>query len=1370
MQRSTVCAALLALLIIPATPHVSAAGGLAEPPFRFYTVLDGLTQSEVYQIEQDRAGYLWFTTARGLNRFDGNSFDSFTIADGLPSNELTALHASGSNSIWVGDVRGNITAMQGDRVVEIIDVTGDRDAAILDIELVGQRILAVAEDHGVYQVSTVDGDNRIERIGGADAGITNLVVYGTEVWAVAATGLYALTFGAEPKLELRNADIRHLTADPAGTIWGSTVAGAIGTWRDGVFEPVVEMDADIEIVALGASRDQKVYAASADELFVFDADMGPDSARRVSVRRYGGIDQVSALFVDNESSVWMASMSRLIRFLDDRFMHFRLRTGLDPATVWGITEDFDGRFWFGTQTQLLVLDTDGRLTALGDDSGVPAGTVRDVVTDASGRVWFSVADQGLFSIDPGDMRAIAAAETAGAEILDITVAPDGHIWYSSRASGVFRYAPASAALTRFEVPDQTSVYTLDVASDGSIWYGADGVGIVRLTPGPDGSYEQVVISGDNELHNRWFDHIRLTGVDAAWVATEEGGVYRYENGHFSSHGGGTPVADQTVYVIEALPNGTVVVGGEQGLYQFVPGKPGMAHYNQQVGFTGLETNVHATYFDSRGYLWIGTVDGAMRMDTTRPMPAAFEPTPSVLAVETALDRRPILDGREVEPDQLGVQVEYAAISLLNPRGMEYSYQLVGIDSAWGPTTRNRSVSYPRIPPGEYEFMVRARYPGGEWSREYASHRFTVLPFFWQQPWFVALTVAAILLCIWGVMLYRTRHIEWTNNRLRKQVEERTQSIEAARQKLEDSNRLLSKEIEARSELETRFRRAFENAPIGMGLLDSDGVLFDANPALKNMFWPDSDTVPEVPFADVINADGKDNFGSGFGQLVAAELEHLDEKLECVGPKGDILQTVVNLSAVRNDSDEFLYSVLQIQDVTESLKLTVQLEYQASYDELTGLLNRRAFEQELQRAWDKAAAHRVPSYLMFMDLDQFKVVNDTSGHSAGDQLLRAVSEILLDSVRANDVVARLGGDEFGIILLDCPTDVAQRIAESIRSALEVFRFQWDSEVYRIGVSVGGVPIEQKVGDVNELQQLADAACYAAKEAGRNRVHMVAGDKDSARVHRGQVRWVQRLREAMDNNRFAIYAQMIRPLSEDIQEPERLEVLLRLRDPESRRLIPPGAFLPAAERYGLSIELDKWVVSSLLDALFIHQSFQADERNYWINLSGTSISDRRFADFLMQAIERSPLPPGTINFEITETAVIRNVAEAGSLMTQLRGMGCKFALDDFGSGLSSFGYLKKLPVDFLKIDGMFIRDLLRDRTDKIFVKSIIDIAHTLNIKTIVEFVENDEILEVVRDLGADYAQGFAIGRPFVLAPKFPRSINTASDTGTIQTKAG
>jgi len=407
--------------------------------------------------------------------------------------------------------------------------------------------------------------------------------------------------------------------------------------------------------------------------------------------------------------------------------------------------------------------------------------------------------------------------------------------------------------------------------------------------------------------------------------------------------------------------------------------------------------------------------------------------------------------------------------------------------------------------------------------------------------------------------------------------------------------------------------------------------------------------------------------------------------------------------------------------------------------------------QLASAWDKAVAGDQPCHLLYMDLDQFKVINDTSGHAAGDQLLRCVSEIVLGVVRANDTVCRLGGDEFGIILWDCPADVAIRIAESIRTNIARFRFQWDSHTYRIGVSIGGLKIDPDSGDVAEIQQLADSACYAAKEAGRNRVHMVAGPNDSARIHCGQIRWVQRIREAMDNDRFEIYTQVIKPLVSHANEPQRLEILLQLRDSETRKLISPSVFLPAAERYGLSIELDQWVVQNLLDRLAARQLLQAEQCQYWVNLSGTSIGDDRFANFITEAIGSSPLPPGTINFEIAETAVIRRVAETGKLMSTLREMGCRFALDDFGSALSSFDYLKKLPVDYLKIDGSFIRDLLLDRTDQIFVRSIIDIAHELNIKAVAEFVDSDELLQVIRNLGADYAQGLAIGRPTALAER-------------------
>jgi len=1368
--RSPVWAALLAFCVALPALDAGAAEGSATAPFRSYTVLDGLTQSAVYDIDQDQAGYLWFTTARGLNRYDGKEFDSFTIADGLPNNSLTTLHVSDSNSIWVGDARGSITAIHGARVIHTIDPISDGNTPILDIDVVGRRTFAIAEGVGVFEITAENGAFVSTLISDDSLGIRALATHDGKVWATSPTGLYELVLEPEPNFELRDADLRHIDIDDSGVLWAVGEGGKVGIWQDDAFDMVAQIDADKEIVSIVVDHTGTVWSATEDELFSFNrkgqiADFVP-----ALVNSYDGIDQVTSLFVDKENSLWLASGSRLIRFLGDRFRHYRLRTNPDPVTVWSIAEDHKGRFWFGTQAKLLMRSADESLLIIGGDRGVADGPVRDVVVADDGYLWAGVREKGLYQVNVDTLKGEHITASGAADILDIGVAVDGAIWYSTLESGVFRYTPWDQQHYRFAVPGGGSVYTLDTWMDGSVWYGADEVGIVVLTPNTDGNYDEELIAGDVGLENLLFDHIRRTGPDAAWVATEEGGLYHYQGGVFTNFGADTPLADQTVYVVEPMPDGTVVVGGEQGLYQFEPGKPNIAHYNQQVGFIGLETNVHATFFDSEGQLWIGTVDGATRMDTARKMPVSNELAPTIVRVETALDHKQILDNREIEPTQLGAQIEYAAISLLNPRAVEYSYKLGGTDTDWGPATTNRSVSYPRIPPGEYEFMLRARYPGGDWSSEFATHRFSVKPFFWQQAWFVLAVIGIVLLCFWAAIAYRTRQVERTNDRLRAQVEERTASIEQARLKLEQSHEKLSREIQARTEVETRFQRAFENAPTGMGLIAKTGVLFDGNPALKNMFWPEADSLPALPFADMIEERDRERFNAEFKKLIDGDSDSLDEKLACVGADGEELQSIANISAVRSDTGAFLYAVLQIQDVTESLKLTVQLEYQASYDELTGLLNRRAFEAQLQRAWEMGKNTRTPSHLMFMDLDQFKVVNDTSGHSAGDQLLRAVSEILVESVRTNDVVARLGGDEFGIILWDCPNDIAKRIAESIRSALEVFRFHWDAEVYRIGVSIGGVPIDPAVGDVNELQQLADAACYAAKEAGRNRVHMVSGEKDSARAHRGQVRWVQRLREAMDNNRFAIYAQAIKPLSDDIVEPERLEVLLRLRDPDTRRIIPPGAFLPAAERYGLSVELDQWVVSSLLDTLFIHQSFQADQRNYWINLSGASIGDKRFAKFLMDAIERSPLPPGTINFEITETAVIRSVAEAGSLMMTLREMGCQFALDDFGSGLSSFGYLKKLPVDYLKIDGMYIRDLLRDKTDRIFVKSIIDIANTLNIKTIAEFIENDDLLEVVRELGADYAQGFAIGRPYVLAPKFPRAAGSNSELAAVQKIAG
>lgn len=1347
--------------------------GSAEPPFRFYSVADGLTQSEVYDIEQDGAGHLWFTTARGFNRFDGRDFTSFTIADGLPDNRLTALEIDAHNNIWVGDERGGMTLLRGGKISEVIAPAFDQPAPVIDIETSNGITVAIVEGQGIVQVVGEPGASELRIIDGSEPDGHSLVEHQGGLWFVAGDYLHSLMVRPQPTVRRVLADIVMLHAGPIH-LWAVDGRNRLGRIVDNDFQPLFQIPVDEPLTALQADGAGTVWASTETLLLEMT---GLDDGGEPTVRHFSGFDQLSSLFIDREHTLWLSSSSRLGRYLGDRFEHFKLQSEAEPETIWSITQDPQGRMWFGTQDHLIIRNADETLTVLDESRGLPSGAVRDLVADRSGFIWAGVRNHGIYRISPDTLETEFIEATAGLGILDLDASYPGAVWITTYKSGVFRYRVADDELDAFPVENGAPVYSIDVADDGSVWFGADDVGLIHLVPQPGKDALRSVFGKSAGLEHHLFNHIRLTSDGHAWVATEEGGLYRFNGSRFESFGNGKPYSDQTVYLVEELANGTVIVGGEQGLYHFMPGGERTVHYNQMSGFLGLETNVHATFLDAGDSLWIGTIDGVSRMNASMGMPPEVQLTPQIVGMRSLIGDRNIAEGDELPSGSEGLTVEFAAVSLSNPRSIELSYLLEGVDSNWGSPTTNRMVEYTRVPPGTHRFKVRARHPGEPWSDAIAARQFTVNPFFWQRLPVILATLALVAVLIRAAFVYRTRHIKRVNRTLMEQVSERTKSIEEAKRNLQLTNERLTREIderrksdEARAEVETRFRKAFENAPIGMGLLDDEGRLFDANPALEQMLWPSAERPGHCLFSETIGASHEQHFRELFEDLVGGKIDHIDERFDCVDTSDRTLHTALNISTVQGDDGRFMYAVIQVQDHTEALQLTNRLERQARYDELTGLFNRRAFEQELARAWEVSRESGEHSFLLYMDLDQFKVVNDTSGHAAGDELLQQLAEILRANVRGNDTIGRMGGDEFAIILWKCPLHVAARIAETIRAAVEDFRFQWDVETYKVGVSVGGVTLDAGLGDISEIQQLADSACFTAKEDGRNRVHIVDGEKDSARAHRRQIRWVQRLREAMDNNRFAIYAQEMKSLDPRASDLPRFEVLLRLRDPETRRLIPPGAFLPAAERYGLSRELDEWVIRNVMDALFVHQAFQAEQRRFWINLSGTSIGEKRFAAFLRNAIEHSPLPPGTINFEITETAIIRNVTQAGHLIGELREMGCEFALDDFGNGLSSFGYLRKLPVSSLKVDGMFIRNIATDETDRIFVRSIIDIAHTLDMQTTCELIENNEMLEVVRDLGADFAQGFAVARPFELAPCFPETNAPDAVAPDVQKKAG
>jgi len=438
------------------------------------------------------------------------------------------------------------------------------------------------------------------------------------------------------------------------------------------------------------------------------------------------------------------------------------------------------------------------------------------------------------------------------------------------------------------------------------------------------------------------------------------------------------------------------------------------------------------------------------------------------------------------------------------------------------------------------------------------------------------------------------------------------------------------------------------------------------------------------------------------------------------------------------------AVVVFRNVADNRAMVRKMDYLATHDSLTGLANRYAFERRLRQAMESVAAEEAEHVLCYLDLDQFKVVNDTCGHVAGDELLRQLSTVLHKRVRQGDTLGRLGGDEFGVLLENCPMEDAMRVVDDLRSVVQEFRFVWEKKIFSIGVSIGIVAINTATESISTALSKADTACYAAKEAGRNRAHVYEPDDvDLVRRH-GEMQWVSRIHQAFEDKRFFLRRQRIVNIDPNPARGECFEILIGLRDRDGHT-IPPGAFLPAAERFNLMPTMDRWVVRTTLQWLG-DSEFQLDTLVFFtINLSGTTLADDFFLQFLINEIKDSAVPASKICFEITETAAIANLQRATLFMTELKQLGCRFALDDFGSGMSSFAYLKNLPVDFLKIDGTFVRDISSDEVDRVMVEAINKVGHVMGLQTIAEHVENQETLHILKTIGVDYAQGYELGAP-------------------------
>jgi diguanylate cyclase (GGDEF)-like protein/PAS domain S-box-containing protein len=537
--------------------------------------------------------------------------------------------------------------------------------------------------------------------------------------------------------------------------------------------------------------------------------------------------------------------------------------------------------------------------------------------------------------------------------------------------------------------------------------------------------------------------------------------------------------------------------------------------------------------------------------------------------------------------------------------------------------------------------------------------------------------------------------------------------------------------------------------IGDGVIttDADGTVEYVNPVAEDLTgWK------------VDDASGRsiDEIFRGFHEETCEPLENpldiairRDRAIKSVRPTllirrdGNELYIESTASPIRDGKGIVTGGVLVFHDVSESRELNRRLSYHASHDILTGLVNRREFENRLERALKSAQARETSYALLYLDLDQFKMVNDSCGHSAGDALLGQLGALLKSKIRWRDTLARLGADEFGVLLESCNLEEAMQTAESLRAAIGDFRFTWDERVFRLGASIGVVPITAENEDVAVLLSAADSACAAAKEAGRNRVQSYQENDIDLMRRRREMQWAARINNALEENRFELFRQTIQPLQAE-EEGSHYEILLRMRD-ENGGIISPSLFLEAAERYSITPKIDRWVIQSAFRWLVS----EADERERLalcsINLSGRSLGDEKFLPFVVDQFRMSGIEPSKVCFEITETEAIGSYSQANRFINSLKELGCRFALDDFGTGLSSLSYLKHFPVDFLKIDGSFVKEIVHDPIDREMVRSINEMAHLTGKHTIAEFAENEEIITMLRGMGIDYAQGYGIAEP-------------------------
>jgi diguanylate cyclase (GGDEF)-like protein/PAS domain S-box-containing protein len=536
------------------------------------------------------------------------------------------------------------------------------------------------------------------------------------------------------------------------------------------------------------------------------------------------------------------------------------------------------------------------------------------------------------------------------------------------------------------------------------------------------------------------------------------------------------------------------------------------------------------------------------------------------------------------------------------------------------------------------------------------------------------------------------------------------------------------------------------------IIDTNGNISNVNAAAEQLTGWNLGELSGLPFhstIQIINETTKQEINFSLFDISRFDLKYQHEFSSqniLINRYGREIAVETTVAALRNPQEQITGILIVFHDVTENRDMARKISYQASHDFLTGILNRTKFEEILHQLIERNKYQPQHHVLFFMDLDRFKIINDICGHFAGDQLLKQVAQLLKEKMRASDILARLGSDQFGVLLENCPLEKAEEIAEKLCKTINDAPFIWNSKVFNIGISIGIIGIDPQKDNADYILSAADEACHLAKAKGGGRFHIFSDYEQEFSKRMGDTQWVTKISKSFEENKFHLYCQPIIPLTDENTVGDHYEILLRMEG-EANNFIYPAFFMPAAQRYNLMPTIDRWVISNFF-AFYKKYYLNITTKNLFtcnINLSGASLNDDSFMEFIEEKLKEEQIPPQLICFEITETVAIANYTRAVQFIQRLKAVGCLFALDDFGSGFSSFGYLKHMPVDYLKIDGAFVRNMVNNSFDLAMVRSINDMGHLMGLKTIAEFVETESTFKLLKMIGVDYAQGYWVANP-------------------------